>query len=206
MQQHQNNIFVSTTYLFYIILQFIIHKFTRMKLLNLLIYTLDLNTRLCLHVTSPCPSPLKFNIVVMMYIYMAFKMGSGPILSVKGTGTITQCIRFDRDGYSNVTCKQLAYKPIISIRKILECNQIWHNSRTRNAFSSFCVEYLFEFLTIGVSVRLSDRSLHREERKKICQKLPPVGFETRSSGSSDQCLTNWAKSTFSCQPESSWPL
>ena len=42
--------------------------------------------------------------------------------------------------------------------------------------------------------------------KKIHQKLPPVGFETRSSGSSGQCLTNWAKSTFSCQPESSRPL
>ena len=47
-----------------------------------------------------------------------------------------------------------------------------------------------EFFTIAVSVRLSDRSLHREEQKKIRQKLPPVGIETRTSGSLDQCLTN----------------
>ena len=32
---------------------------------------------------------------------------------------------------------------------------------------------LIEFFTIGVSVRLSDRSLHTEEQKKIRQKLPP---------------------------------
>ena len=51
-----------------------------------------------------------------------------------------------------------------------------------------------EFFTIGVSVRLSDRSLHREEqKKKFRQKLHPVGFETRTSGSSGQCLTNCAK-------------
>ena len=42
--------------------------------------------------------------------------------------------------------------------------------------------------------------------KKICQKLHPVGYETRTSRSSGQCLTNQAKLTFSCQPESSWPL
>ena len=39
--------------------------------------------------------------------------------------------------------------------------------------------------------------------KKNLQKLPPVGFETRTSGSSGKCLTNWAKSTFSCNLESS---
>ena len=33
-----------------------------------------------------------------------------------------------------------------------------------------------EFFTIGVSVRLSDRSLHREEPKKIRQKLLPSGL------------------------------
>ena len=33
----------------------------------------------------------------------------------------------------------------------------------------------FEFFTIGVSVRLSDRSLHREEQKKIRQKMAPCG-------------------------------
>ena len=49
---------------------------------------------------------------------------------------------------------------------------------------------IIEFFTIGVSVRLSDRSLHREEQKKIRQKLPPVGIDTRTSGSSGQCLTN----------------
>ena len=51
----------------------------------------------------------------------------------------------------------------------------------------------FEFFTIAVSVRLSDRSLHREEQKKIRQKLPPVGIETRTSWSSGQYLTNWAR-------------
>ena len=40
------------------------------------------------------------------------------------------------------------------------------------------------------SVRLSDRSLYREEQKRFRQKLPPVGIETRTSGSSGQCLTN----------------
>ena len=50
-----------------------------------------------------------------------------------------------------------------------------------------------EFFTIGVSVRLSDRYLHRGEQKKFHQKLPPVGIETRTSRSSDQCLTNWAR-------------
>ena len=65
---------------------------------------------------------------------------------------------------------------------------------------------VFEFFTIGVSVRLSDRSLHMEDQKNIRQKLPPVGIETRTSGSRRQCFTNWAKSTFSYQPESSWPL
>ena len=44
-------------------------------------------------------------------------------------------------------------------------------------------EIIIECFTIGVSVRLSDRSLHREEQKKILQKLPPVRSETRTSGS-----------------------
>ena len=39
---------------------------------------------------------------------------------------------------------------------------------------------IIEFFTIGVSGRLSDRSLHREEQKEISQKLPPVGIETRT--------------------------
>ena len=34
---------------------------------------------------------------------------------------------------------------------------------------------IIEFFTIGVSVILSDRSLHREHQKKNCQKLPPIG-------------------------------
>ena len=42
--------------------------------------------------------------------------------------------------------------------------------------------------------------------KKIRQKLPPVGIETRTSWSRGQCSTNWAKSTFSCQPEFLWPF
>ena len=50
-----------------------------------------------------------------------------------------------------------------------------------------------QFFTIGVSVRLSDRSLHREEQKKIRQKLSPLGMKTRTSRSSGQCLTNWAR-------------
>ena len=50
-----------------------------------------------------------------------------------------------------------------------------------------------EFFMLGVSVRLSDRSLHRDEQKKFCQKLSPVGLEIRTSGSSGQCLTNWAR-------------
>ena len=42
----------------------------------------------------------------------------------------------------------------------------------------------FEFFTIRISVRLSDRSLHREEQKKIGQELPPVGIKLTTSGSS----------------------
>ena len=34
------------------------------------------------------------------------------------------------------------------------------------------VERTFEFFTIGVSVRLSDRSLHREEQKKFVKNYP----------------------------------
>ena len=34
---------------------------------------------------------------------------------------------------------------------------------------------------------------HREEQKKFRQKFPPVAFETRTSRSSGQCLTNWAR-------------
>ena len=40
-----------------------------------------------------------------------------------------------------------------------------------------------EFFTTGVSITLSDRSLHMEEQKKFRQKLPPMGIETRTSGS-----------------------
>ena len=65
--------------------------------------------------------------------------------------------------------------------------------------------YAIEFFMIGF---LSDYliDLYTGKRKKIKQKLPPVGIETRTSGSSGQCSTNWAKSTFSFHPESSWPL
>ena len=34
-----------------------------------------------------------------------------------------------------------------------------------------------EFFTIGVSVRLSDRSLHREEQKKIVKNCPQWGLK-----------------------------
>ena len=44
------------------------------------------------------------------------------------------------------------------------------------AFASFLTER-FEFFTIGISVRLSDRSLHREEQKQFRQKLPPGGLK-----------------------------
>ena len=39
----------------------------------------------------------------------------------------------------------------------------------------------FAFFTIGVSVRLSDRSLHREEQKENRQKLPSVRLEPTTS-------------------------
>ena len=55
------------------------------------------------------------------------------------------------------------------------------------------IYWSFEFFTIGVSVRLSDRSLHREEKKNFVKNCPQWGLETRTSGSSGQCLTNWAK-------------
>ena len=63
-------------------------------------------------------------------------------------------------------------------------------------YFQFCnkiVSLVIDFFTIGVSVRLSDRFLYKEEQKKNRQKLPTVGFETRTSGSSGQCLTNWAR-------------
>ena len=48
----------------------------------------------------------------------------------------------------------------------------------------------FEFFTIGVSVRLSDRFNVTQNKINFAKKLPPVGLETRTSGSSGQCLTN----------------
>ena len=80
----------------------------------------------------------------------------------------------------------------ISIAKILRIWQYCRKKRKRNTlFERHTI--LIEFFTIGVSVRLSDRSLHGEEQKKNRQKLPPVGIKTRNSGSSGQCLTNWAR-------------
>ena len=35
----------------------------------------------------------------------------------------------------------------------------------------------FEFFTLGVSVRLSDRSLHREEQKRIVKNCPQWGLK-----------------------------
>ena len=42
-------------------------------------------------------------------------------------------------------------------------------------FNYFAVK--FEFFTIGVSVRLSDRSLHREEQKKFVKSCPQWGWK-----------------------------
>ena len=101
---------------------------------------------------------------------------------------------------------------------IVKRNILWHRYEFLNTvkqtvcsvlhfqvtFSPFCCSNIgkghafilfltIEFFTICVSVRLSDRSLHREEQKKIHQKFPPVGIETRTSRPSGQCLTNWAR-------------
>ena len=78
-----------------------------------------------------------------------------------------------------------------------ELNLIYHVSCYLHCYTHICV-YTIEFFTIGISVRLSDRSLHREEQNKILQKLAPVEIETRTSGSWGHFSTNWAKSTFSC--------
>ena len=45
-----------------------------------------------------------------------------------------------------------------------------------------------EFFTIGVSVRLSDKSLHREEQNKIRQKLPAVGLKPGPPDLQDNAL------------------
>ena len=39
------------------------------------------------------------------------------------------------------------------------------------------VNMVIEFFTIGISVRLSDRSLYREEQKKIHQNCPEWGLK-----------------------------
>ena len=70
----------------------------------------------------------------------------------------------------------------------------------------FSLSEKIEFFTIGISVRISDRSLHREEQKKFHQKLPPVGIETRTSGSLGQCLTNWARQESVGQVFLKWAL
>ena len=81
--------------------------------------------------------------------------------------------------------------------KQLRIKTLWHNFNFRK-LNTKCNDlrsgYLsIEFFTISGPVRLSDRSLHREEQKKFLQKLPPVEIETRTSRSSGQCLTNWAR-------------
>ena len=53
--------------------------------------------------------------------------------------------------------------------------------------------------------------LHSNGRNKILFLIPAVYshyWNVKLSARKEviQCLTNWAKSTFSCQPESSWPL
>ena len=80
------------------------------------------------------------------------------------------------DGHMKFTFRH----PCFSFFTPLECKHIYHPSSQCEFFE------IIEFFTIGVPVRLSDRSLHREEQKKIHQKFPPVGIETRTSGSWDQ--------------------
>ena len=74
--------------------------------------------------------------------------------------------------------------------KCLSCVLHWPHKTCIMSAPGRGSEFSIEFFTIGVSVRLSDRSLHREEQNKFRQKLPPVGIETRTSRSSGQCLTN----------------
>ena len=76
--------------------------------------------------------------------------------------------------------------------KLQQIKEHFHE-RTKRFYTSLITELSIDFFTIGVSVKLPDRSLHGEEQKKICQKLPPVGIETRTSRSLGQCLTNWAR-------------
>ena len=40
-----------------------------------------------------------------------------------------------------------------------------------------CIREAFEFFTIGVSVRLSERSLHREEQKTFVKNCPQWGLK-----------------------------
>ena len=59
-----------------------------------------------------------------------------------------------------------------------ECERLGFNSPLRQSFNPLwhwwkCV--LFEFFTICISVRLSDRSLHREEQKNNLSKIAPSG-------------------------------
>ena len=66
-------------------------------------------------------------------------------------------------------------------------------SKTSDYFRSpFCGVTALGFNML-CQLSFSDRSLHREEQEKFRQKLPPVGIETWTSGSSGQCLTNWAR-------------
>ena len=64
------------------------------------------------------------------------------------------------------------------------------------------------FSTIGVSVRLSDRSLHREEQKKFVKNCPQLGLNPRSLDHHANALSIELSqhSVASLNPESSWPL
>ena len=90
--------------------------------------------------------------------------------------------------------------------KIWQICQIWqkYNVTFKNNYSlKFKGKWVFHdrrFCQIIWQIFTQGRA------KKNHQKLPPVGFETSTSSSSGQCFTNWAKSAFSCQPESSWLL
>ena len=66
---------------------------------------------------------------------------------------------------------------LVSVVQIHRCNPI--QCKFVAYFCLFALQnctfhvVAIEFFTIGVPVRLSDRSSHREELKKNCQKLPP---------------------------------
>ena len=76
-----------------------------------------------------------------------------------------------KNGFNAAPCFE---KENVSHKSVSRCSK---RSGLSADLKLFCIisNLPFEFFTIGVSVRLSDRSLHMEEQKKIRQKLPPMG-------------------------------